>query len=343
MKALVKTAPGVGNLEVKDVPEPTPASGQVLIEVAAGAICGTDLHIHDDEYPNSPPFVLGHEMSGVIVEIGAGVEGLAAGDRVSSETFKFTCGQCRFCRAGLIGLCVERQSMGVHVDGAFARFVCQRQESVHKLPDNVDLEAGALCEPTAVAVRAVYERASVNVDDVVLVSGPGPVGLLCVQAARARGAKVVLAGAPGDDARLAMGESMGADVIVQVAEAGAFAALAEMTNGMGADVAIECGGSAGSLQQCIEQARKGAQVALVGLYGRNVEVELDAAIIKEQTLLPSFTYGHGTWERTMELLAAAAIDPAPLVSGRYLLETWEEAFALARSRRGHKYLLLPTS
>ena len=85
------------------------------------------------------------------------------------------------------------------------------------------------------------------------------------------------------------------------------------------------------------------QVALVGLYGRNVEVALDAAIIKEQTLLPSFTYGHGTWERTMELLAAAAIDPAPLVSGRYLLETWEEAFALARSRRGHKYLLLPTS
>ena len=168
MKALVKTAAGVGHLEVLDLPEPTPAADQLVIEVVAGAICGTDLHIHDDEYPNNPPFVLGHEMSGVVREVGSDVTRFQVGDRVSSETFKYTCGTCRYCQDGLISLCVERRSMGVHVDGAFAKYVCQREASVHALPDNVDFEAGSMCEPAAVAVRAVYERGTVSAGDVVV-------------------------------------------------------------------------------------------------------------------------------------------------------------------------------
>lgn len=340
MKALVKTAAGVGQVDLLDVPEPAPESGQIKIEVMAAAICGTDLHIHDDEYPNDPPFVLGHEMSGVVVEAGDSVSDFKVGDRVSSESFRHTCGQCRFCRGGLIGLCPERRSMGVHVDGAFARYVCQREESLHRLPAGVDFESGSLCEPAAVAVRAVYERASVNPGDVVMVSGPGPVGLLCLQAARTLGAAVVLVGASGDEARLELGKELGADAVIQVG-ADSFDPLLDRTDGLGADVAIECGGSQASLQQCIAQARKGAQLVLVGLFSGDVAVDLNAAVIKEQTLLPSFTYGHGTWERALHLLGEGKIETAPLISGRFPLSEWERAFAAVRSRRGHKYLLLP--
>ena len=340
MKALVKTKSGVGNIELLSVPEPVPASDQVKIEVVAGAICGTDIHIHDDEYPNNPPFVLGHEMSGVVVAIGDRVTSLKVGDRVTSESFKYTCGECRFCQSGLIGLCVKRCSMGVHVDGAFAAYVCQRQESVHKLPGNIDFEAGSMCEPVAVAVRAVYERARVINGDVVMVSGPGPIGLLCVQAARSLGATVVLVGVEGDEERLELGKAFGAELVIQVPK-DSFEKLHDITSGLGADIAIECGGSSKSLQQCIAQARKGAQLVLVGLYGSDVTVHLDTAIIKEQTLIPSFTYGHETWERALEFLEARKITTPPLVSGRFPLSEWEQVFAMVRSRRGHKYLLLP--
>jgi L-iditol 2-dehydrogenase len=340
MKALIKTAPGIGNLEVLEVPEPIPQPNQLKIEVRVGAICGTDLHIHDDEYVNCPPMVLGHEMSGVVVEVGDAVSRFAVGDRVTSETFKSTCGQCRFCQTGLIGLCVARQSMGVHVDGAFAKYVCQREDSLHKLPHNVDFEAGSMSEPTAVAVRAVYERGKVAPGDVVLVSGPGPVGLLCLQAAKSIGATVVLVGADGDENRLALGKELGADVVLHAAR-DSFDQLMDRTDGLGADIAIECGGSSESLEQCIAQARKGAQLVLVGLFGHEISVNLDAAIIKELTILPSFTYRHRTWERTMKLLGEGKIKTGPLVSGRFPLTQWEEAFETVRSRQGHKVLLLP--
>lgn len=340
MKALVKTAAGFGNLEVLEVAEPVPKPDQLKIEVKAGAICGTDLHIHDDEYVTCPPMVLGHEMSGVVVEVGEQVTQFKEGDRVSSESFKYTCGQCRFCQAGLIGLCADRQSMGVHVDGAFAKYVCQREESLHKLPDSVNYEAGSMSEPTAVALRAVYERASIAPGNVVLVSGPGPVGLLCVQAAKSLGATVVLAGTKGDERRLALGRKLGADAAINVAE-GSLEAVEAMTDGLGADVAIECGGSEASLAQCITHARNGAQLVLVGLFGRGIEVLLDQAVIKELTILPSFTYSHRTWELAMSLLGEGQIQTTPLVSGRFPLTEWESAFATVRARQGHKYLLLP--
>jgi len=340
MKALVKTAAGMGNLEVMDLPEPGPDPDQLKVEVKVGAICGTDLHIHDDEYVNCPPMVLGHEMSGVVVEVGDEVTRFKIGDRVTSESFKYTCGRCRFCQDGLIGLCSDRRSMGVHVDGAFAKYVCQREESLHRLPDNVDFEAGSMCEPTAVAVRAVYERATISSGDVVLVSGPGPVGLLCLQAAKSREATVVLVGTRGDEHRLALGKDLGADVVINT-QTDSLDSILDMTDRMGADVAIECGGSRASLEQCITFTRKAAQLVTVGLPGREIAVDLDQAITKELTILPSFTYRHGTWKRALKLLEEGTIRTAPLVSRRFPLTQWKAAFDAVRSRQGIKCLLLP--
>jgi L-iditol 2-dehydrogenase len=341
MKALVKTAPGIGNLEVLDVPEPVPTADQVKVEVSVGAICGTDLHIHDDEYVNCPPMVLGHEMSGVVVEAGAGVTRFQIGDRVTSETFKYTCGLCRYCQDGLIGLCPDRQSMGVHVDGVFAQYVCQREESLHRLPDNIDFEAGSMSEPTAVAVRAVYERATILSGDVVLISGPGPVGLLCLQAAKAHEATVVLVGTGGDEHRLALGRNLGADLVINM-QTDSLDSVLDLTDGLGVDVAVECGGSEASLEQCITFARKAAQIVTVGLPGRRIGVDLDQATIKELTILPSFTYCHETWKLALKLLEEGTITTTPLASRRFRLTEWETAFDTVRSRQGIKCLFLPT-
>ncbi|MCH2210010.1 MAG: zinc-binding dehydrogenase [Fuerstiella sp.] len=340
MKALVKTAAGIGHLELLDLPEPIPAPDQLKVQVKFGAICGTDLHICDDEYVNCPPMVLGHEMSGVVVEAGEQVTKFQVGDRVTSETFRYTCGRCRFCRDGLIGLCPDRRSMGVHVDGAFAEYVCQREESLHRLPDNVSFEAGAMSEPTAVAVRAVYERATISAGDVVLISGPGVIGLLCLQAVKAHEARVILVGTAGDEQRLALGRELGADLIINT-QTDSLDAVLEFTDGLGADVAVECAGSAASLDQCITLVRKAAQVVTVGLPGRPVSVDLDQAIIKELTILPSFTYSHETWRRALELLEAGKISTTPLVSRRFPLTEWKTAFETVRSRQGLKCLLEP--
>lgn len=344
MKAVVKAAKGVGHVEVRDVPEPSPQKpDDVKIEVKAASICGTDIHIYHDEYVNCPPVVLGHEMSGVVVEIGRGVTKFKVGDRVTSETFKYTCGRCRFCQAGLIGLCPERRSMGVHVDGAFTRFLIQREESLHKLPDNIDFNAGSLCEPLAAAVRAVHERARILPGDVVLVSGPGPIGLLCLQAAKLLDATVVLCGTTEDKQRLELGKKLGADVVVDVMDTNPAEVVAELTNGFGADVAIECAGAKASLDQCIRAARKGAQLVLVGLFGHPVEVNVDQTVIKEFTVLPSFAYEHRTWRRMIQLLAAGKLNTAPLVSGSFPITEWEQAFEAVKRKQGSKYLLLPVN
>src|SRR5665647_3343159 len=149
MKALVKKSGGIGNIELMEVFEPKPKPTEVKIEVKAAAICGTDIHIYYDEYPNCPPVILGHEMAGIVVEVGKDVKKVKLGDRVTSETFKYTCGICYFCQIGQIALCRKRLSMGVHVDGAFTKYLIQREESVHILPDNVEFSAGALSEPLA--------------------------------------------------------------------------------------------------------------------------------------------------------------------------------------------------
>jgi L-iditol 2-dehydrogenase len=340
MKAVVKTSAGIGNVEVRDVPEPKPKPDEVKIEVKAAAICGTDIHIYYDEYKNCPPMVLGHEMAGIVVEVGNKVTMFKAGDRVTSETFKYTCGRCRFCQIGLIGLCPERLSMGVHVDGAFANYVLQREESLHRLPDNVDFDAGSLCEPMATAVRAVYERANISPGDVVIVSGPGPMGLLCLQAVKNLSATVVLCGTKGDENRLDLGKELGADYVINL-ETDTLDIIRDLTNGLGADVAIECAGAKGSLEQCIMAVRKGAQVVGVGLFGHDVEINMDQAVIKELTILPSFTYRHRTWEEAIKLLGEGKLKTAPLVSGRFPLTEWERAFETVKARQGYKYLLLP--
>ncbi len=188
MKAVVKTRLEPGNVELIDVPDPKAGPGQVVIEVHNAGVCGTDIHIFKSEYVIKPPVILGHELCGTVAAVGPGVTRLKVGDRVTvNPSAGKLCGHCRYCQIGAPFFCIDRAAVGSGMNGGFAKYCCVRQEIVFPLPDNLDFETGALCEPFACALQAVIELTTIKPADVVAVSGPGPIGLMCAMLAKLHG------------------------------------------------------------------------------------------------------------------------------------------------------------
>ena len=187
MRALVKTARGVGHLELQDLPEPVPAAGWVSIKVRYAGICGTDLHIVRDEFPYWPPVTLGHEFFGTVIELGDGVDPALLGARVVCEPHSRACGICHLCRRGFAELCADKRSPGWGIDGAFADRLAMPAHLLHRVPDGLSDRVAALAEPMAVSVTALG-RTGVQAGDTVLIVGPGPIGILLAAGARALGA-----------------------------------------------------------------------------------------------------------------------------------------------------------
>ena len=202
MQALVKYARGDGNVEIRDVEEPLCGENQVKIEVAFCGVCGTDLHVLHDTVHSYPPVVLGHEVAGTVVEVGSRVTQVTPGDAVTVlGATAATCGQCSYCRSGHFIFCPNRRGMGHGVNGAFTRYLVVRPDQVYRIPKGFALEEAALSEPFAVAIQAVTEVTRVRIGDTALISGPGPIGLLCLKLLVAEGVKTIVAGAAVDGAR----------------------------------------------------------------------------------------------------------------------------------------------
>ena len=344
MKALRKLQSGPGQVAVVEIPDPLPGPGQVRVRVVRGGICGTDLHILHGLFAKvRPPVTLGHELAGTIDALGPGTEGWRIGERVTVESEASICGQCRWCRAGRTNLCPQRLALGYGVDGGFATFVCTRATALHRLPDTVDFEAGALTEPLAVAVHAVREQAGVQPGDRVLVTGPGPIGLLVLQVARAVGARVAISGTGKDANRLLLAEQLGAEAVIRVDDRDPGEVLAEWTGGEGVATAFECSGVAAAACACLAAVRRGGEVVQVGLYGQPVALDIDSLALREVRLQGAFVHTRATWEKALAMMAAGTVDLRALVSGVYPLDQWETAFALAEAGAGVKFLLDPRS
>jgi len=200
MLAIVKVKEGAGGIEVRDVPKPRVTDpNQVLVRVRAAGICGSDLHVYGGKLPCDIPVIMGHEFSGEIVEVGSGASHWEIGDRVVSECNVDYCGMCAYCRTDRPHLCVSRGSIGRQRDGVFAEYLLLEPNQLHRIPDEVTFEQAALAEPAANAVHHVLERGTIEPEDFVVVSGPGPIGLLNAQAARAGGAgRVIVTGVTQD-------------------------------------------------------------------------------------------------------------------------------------------------
>ena len=342
MKALRKLSAGPKNVGVVEVPEPAPGSGQVLIKIKRAGVCGTDLHILHGHFPKvRPPVTLGHEFAGVVVEVGYGVEGWELGDKVAVETEAFSCGRCQYCRSGLTNLCPERMAYGYSVDGGFASLVAVRHTALHRLPAHATFQEGALCEPLAVAVHAVLERATVKANELVLVTGPGPIGLLVLQVAKAAGARVIITGTEKDELRLETAALMAADHVVRVDKNKLFDLVMEMTDGLGVDIAFECSGATAAMNDCLVCVGRRGQIVQVGLSGRLVETDMDQLALKEITLRGAFAHNHETWNKAIDLLLKTKVDLKSLVSGEFALNDWRQAFSLFEEGKGLKYLIYP--
>ncbi|MGI6037206.1 MAG: zinc-dependent alcohol dehydrogenase [Limnochordia bacterium] len=343
MKALVKYAEGVGNMEIREVPEPSPGPGQVKVEVKAAGICGSDLHIYhyDIGIPMRLPVVTGHEFSGQVVEVGEGVTEYKPGDRVTSETSFSTCGTCIHCQTGSYNLCLKREGIGYIHGGAFAKYVVVPKERVHPLPDSVDYIGGALTEPLACVVHGALELTGVQAGDVVLVTGPGAIGLLTAQVAKAEGGYVVVAGTSVDEHRLEVAKSLGVDMTVNVEKENVVEILKDMTRGRGADVVLECSGAAPGARLCLEAVRRGGRYGQIGLFGKPIEIDFEQICYKEVRVSGSFSQKWSAWDRSLRLLDRGLVKTNPLVSDILPLTEWEEAFRKFEAKEGLKIVLQP--
>jgi len=341
LKAVVKYATGVGNVGVRDMPEPTPKPGEVKIEVKAAGVCGTDIHIYYDEYKTTPPIILGHELAGVVAEVGEGVTTCAVGERVTSETYYDTCGICRYCRGGMPNLCAKRRSIGSIVNGAMTKYVIVPQINVHRLPDNVSFQAGALTEPLACVVHGGLVKTKILPQDVVLVSGPGTIGLLALQVAKSAQATVVLSGLTQDERRLELGKELGADYVVNAEKQDLFELLDDLTDGYGADVVFECAGAGPSAAACLKAVRKAGQYTQMGLAGKSFAWDMDQVAYKEIKMTGMFATIPEAWTKALQLMAAGLVNTEPLASHVLPVTEWEQAFQMFQDRVGYKIMLEP--
>ena len=269
MKAVVKEAPGVGHIALRDWDVPSAGPGEVVIKVHAAGLCGTDIHIFLDEFKSRPPVVLGHEVCGEVVELGDGVDGDILGSRVSTETYFATCRTCRYCRAGQSNLCHNRFSIGSAVDGGFAEFVAVPAGNLHPMPTHISYREGAMTEPLACVVQGVQLcSAPVRAGEVAVIAGPGAIGLLTLQLAKAAGAEVAVLGTEQDARRLAVAEELGADHVVNVSLHDPLPLIEDQTRGYGADVVYECSGAGPAAAQLLQLVRRRGRYVQVGLFGK---------------------------------------------------------------------------
>ena len=341
MQSVTKLARGEGNVGLRETDEPQPGPGQVLIAVRAAGICGTDLHIYHDEYPTQPPVTLGHELAGDVAAIGEGVTRVAPGDRITTETYFHLCGTCRFCRSGKPNLCPERRSIGSGVDGGFARYVVVPERNVHRLPDGLAFSEAALTEPLACVVHGALELPKVTAGDVAVVSGPGAIGLLTLQVARASGAAVIVLGTAVDHRRLELACELGATAAIDITTEDASATVQGLTGGWGADIVFECSGAGPAALGLLQHVRRGGQYAQIGLFGKPVAWDLDQVCMKELSVTGSNATVPSAWRTALRLLGEGQVRTAPLITGAYPLAGWADAFSTFEKREGVKLLLDP--
>lgn len=339
MKALFKPLGGINNLVLKEVLEREPVGDEVKIKVAYVGICGTDLHIMKGEYGKGG-VVLGHEFSGVITAVGEDVNSLKVGQRVTSETTYKTCGVCPNCIEKDYNLCSNRVGIGTLADGAMAEYVISREESVHILPANTSLLAGALSEPLSCGVHAVLEKSSVKKGDIVCVFGSGAIGLSVAQVAKQTGAFVILAGLSADKERFEIAKELGVNKILDQQSEDIEAYVADVTNGVGVDVAFECSGAIAAVNKAFSIVRRKGQVIQMGVFPESKQmIETDMILHKEIEYIGSRSQKPSSWEIAMELLEKGLVDNDCLVTKKVLLDDWKTGFDYVAAGKGTKTVI----
>jgi L-iditol 2-dehydrogenase len=338
MKAVQKWGIGPENMGLVDIGEPSPGPGDVILEVGACGICGSDLHIRKDEHEHCTPVVLGHEFSGVIIEKGNMVDQKwKLGDRV--------CGDLETMNGRI----------GVHVNGAYAERMVIPERLLHKLPDSLSLEEGALVEQVTCMSHSLMYRSRIMPGDFVALLGPGPIGLTMLQIVRLYSPRmVVVTGLKTDTIRLAKAKELGADLTC-FSEEDPVARIMELTGGKGADLVIDCTGGDAGLGQAVRMAKNGGWVTIIGVWGHELRVNLDSVPYNNLTIRGGWGWGGMeiadqavrmamgwySWERALTLLSLGKMNMASTISRRIPLEDWGDAFQRLEAKKDIKVMIYP--
>ena len=335
MKALVKESAGPG-FTLTDVPEPRIRDDEVLIRVRRAGVCGTDVHIYEwDDWAKGrcrPPFVVGHEFAGDVVEVGALVTDVHVGDRVTAEGH-IVDGRCPLCRTGNAHVCPHTKIIGVDRDGCFAEYIAMPATNVWHLDDAVSYEVGGIHDPMG---NAFHTALTANIPgSAVLIMGCGPIGLFAVGICKAAGASRIIA-VDVNPRRLELARAMGAHDAVTPPQAEA--AVLAATDGLGADVVLEMSGVPAAVHQAFKLVRVAGRVQMLGIPARPMDVNFASEVIFKGITI----YGvvgrrmYDTWIQMRQFLRAGQFDPTPVITHRFPLHDFDAAIAAIKSGEAGK-------
>jgi threonine 3-dehydrogenase len=349
MRALRKTSAAPG-AELVELEVPQPGEGEVLVRVHAASICGTDLHIfewNDWAQGRIPrvPITFGHEVAGTVVAVGSEVHHIQAGAFVAAETH-IACGVCSTCRTGRAHICRNLRILGVDTDGAFADHVVVPAANAWIVGEGIAPDHASVMEPFGNAVHAAFgtEGGEDLLTNPVAVIGCGPIGLFSVAIARALGAWKVFAIEPNPDRR-ALAGTMGADLLIDPVAEDPVEVVMRETDGGGAEVVLEMSGNARAIDQGTRMLARGGRMSLLGLPEGPVTLDLNDQVIFKEARILGITGREmfRTWQQTTTLLSTGRVDISPVITHRFPLERFEEAFATAASGHAAKVIMLPNA
>ena len=327
MRALVKTTAGQG-FELREVPTPSIRDDEVLIKVRRTGVCGTDVHIYDwDAWAQGrcrPPFTVGHEFAGDVVQVGRFVTDVKEGDRVTAEGH-IVCGRCHLCRTGNAHVCPNTRIIGVVRDGCFADFIAMPATNVWHLDDAVSHEIGGIHDPMGNAFHTALTGTEMP-GKTVLITGCGPIGIFAVGIAKAAGASRIIA-SDVNPTRLALARTMGAHDAVTPQDAEQ--AVRAATGGLGVDVVLEMSGVPAAIHQAFGLVRVGGRVQMLGIPAKPMDVNFATEIIFKGITV----YGvvgrrmYDTWIQMTQFLRSGQFDPSPVITHRFPLEQFDDAIA----------------
>jgi 2-desacetyl-2-hydroxyethyl bacteriochlorophyllide A dehydrogenase len=340
MLAVVKEREGPG-FAVKKVPVPKPGEDDVLIRVKSVGICGSDIPILAGTRAIPWPMIPGHEFAGDVAKAGSRAAGLfKEGDRVTS-CLVIGCGNCRYCIEGKESLCDNLVETGIHVDGAFAEYVRVPAKTVLKMKDETSYDYGASIDPVASAYRTV-KACPITPKDVVVIFGPGPIGLYAVQLVRLLGAQCVInVGTAEDEERLKLAKELGADYVIDASKENVTERVAEITKGKMADFVQDCTGAPPVVDVATNILRKAGTFAITGLFHRPVEMNLGKVTRSELNVFGTICYTRNEFEECLELVEAGRVKVAPLITHHFPLKDMNAAWEVIQTRKAIKIMIHP--
>ena len=315
----------------RDIPIPEVGPDQVLVKIKKIGICGSDIHVYHGTHPyTSYPVTQGHEVSGQIVKVGEYVKDLKEGQRVTIEPQVF-CGRCYPCLHGKYNLCEHLKVMGFQTTGTGSEYFAVDSSKITPIPDSMTYSDGAMLEPLAVTVHAAKRFPDVKGANAVVL-GCGPIGILLIQSLKALGAKKVMA-TDISDMRLGLAKQLGADKVVNTKNEDYAAALIETFGPDKADVVYECAGSDITMDQAIQNARKGSTIILVAVFGKKANVDLAKLNDSELDLNTSMMYRHEDFVDAIKFVEEKKVQLKPLQSAFFAFEDFQKAYEYIDNNR----------